>query len=125
MEHCTNYIFVCIFLSCLFTISFFQLPVHNNRGSGYQKSMVATELVPIMLRRGPEVIWFNEMVNSPFGICQLRLSYEKESDGNIFQLNFCCSWGNTMGYSSCMKGTFFQRKKAKSVKYSKRLIRNM
>ena len=62
----------------------FQLPVHNNRGSGYQKSMVATELVPIMLRRGSEIIWYNEMVNSPFGICQLRLSYEKETDGNIF-----------------------------------------
>ena len=61
----------------------FQLPTHNNRGSGYQKSMVATELVPIMLRRGSEIIWFNEMVNSPFGICQLRLSYEKETDGNI------------------------------------------
>ena len=62
----------------------FQLPTHNNRGSGYQKSMVATELVPIMLRRGSEIIWFNEMVNSPFGICQLRLSYEKETDGNTY-----------------------------------------
>ena len=59
--------------------------------------MVATELVPIMLRRGPEVIWFNEMVNSPFGICQLRLSYEKESDGNIFNSIFAVpgviQWG--------------------------------
>ena len=67
------------------------------------KSMVATELVPIMLRRGSEVIWFNKMVNSPFGICQLRLSYEKETDGNTIHFNFCCCCdGVIQWYTLCV-----------------------
>ena len=64
-----------------YLISIFQLPVHNSVGAGYQKSMVASEMVPICLRRGSDWIWTNEMANSPFGICQLRLAYEKEDDG--------------------------------------------
>ena len=46
--------------------------------------MVASEAVPLVLQNDEGPIWTNEMANSPFGICQLRLAYEKETDGNIF-----------------------------------------
>ena len=42
---------------------------------------MASELVPIELRQGDEIVWQNELVNSPYGICPLRLSFEKESHG--------------------------------------------
>ena len=53
-------------------------------GSGDQSSMVATELVPIFLRQGDEIIWQNWAVNSPYGISPLRLAFEKETDGIFF-----------------------------------------
>ena len=61
----------------------FQLPIHNQRGARNQSSIIATELVPIVLRCGSVDIWSNPLVNSPLGICQLRLAYEKEDDGNL------------------------------------------
>ena len=46
--------------------------------------MISSELIPIELRNAntKEVIWRNEMVNSPYGVCPLRLAYEKETEGN-------------------------------------------
>ena len=45
--------------------------------------MISSELIPIELRNAntKEVIWRNEMVNSPYGVCPLRLAFEKESEG--------------------------------------------
>ena len=50
-------------------------------GSGDQSSMIASELVPIYLRQNEEIIWTNWAVNSPYGLCPLRLAFEKETDG--------------------------------------------
>ena len=45
--------------------------------------MISSELIPIELRNAntKEVIWRNEMVNSPYGVCPLRLAFEKENEG--------------------------------------------
>ena len=48
--------------------------------------MVSSELVPIELRQGDEMVWQNELVNSPYGLCPLRLAFEKESHGMIIVL---------------------------------------
>ena len=50
--------------------------------------MMASELVPIELRQGEEVVWQNKLVNSPYGICPLRLSFEKETHGAYFLFHF-------------------------------------
>jgi len=46
--------------------------------------MISSELIPIELRNAntKEVIWRNPMVNSPYGVCPLRLCFEKETEGN-------------------------------------------
>ena len=45
--------------------------------------MISSELIPIELRNAnnKEVIWRNDMVNSPYGVCPLRLAFEKENEG--------------------------------------------
>ena len=62
---------------------YFQLSNYGHKGSKDQSSLIATELVPIELRQGDVIVWQNELVNSPYGLCPLRLSFEKESHGMV------------------------------------------
>ena len=81
------FIFKLVALKREFLISFMlQLSNYGHMGSKDQSSMVASELVPIELRQGEVMVWQNELVNSPYGICPLRLSFEKETHGKIFSV---------------------------------------
>ena len=56
-----------------------------------QKSFIASQLIPVQLKAGEEILWTNNMLNSPFGACPLRFAAEAESHGTLLSifLSFC------------------------------------